>query len=187
MEVFGIAIVAFIVGFVMGRKERNLQRMEEPEEGKNVIVAKENRRPGKGRGIASPVDGKVSFLCEGGRKGALIEPLQGRIYAPISGKIVKVYPMGNSLRLRDNQGTELLIRVARQHPDELCSMFFRPRVVENEIVNKGKLLLEFDIEGLLGMGEEVTVTVYPESDLDCDIFVMENESIKVGEDLFEIG
>lgn len=187
MEVFGIAIAAFIVGFVMGRKEKNLRKEEEAEAGENTVITKEKRQPGMGMKIASPIDGNVSFYFEGGKKGALIEPLQGKIYAPMSGKIVKVYPMGNALRLRDGEGTELLIRVGRQQPDELSNMFFRPRVVENEIVNKGKLLLEFDIEGLLGMGEDVMVTVYPENDRGRDVFVIENESVKVGEDLFEIG
>jgi len=187
MEVFGIAVAAFVVGFLMGRKEKNLRKEEEAETGENTVVTKAKRQPGTGMRIASPIDGKLSFFFEGGAKGALIEPLQGKIYAPMSGKIMKVYPMGNALRLRDGEGTELYIRVGRQNPDELCNMFFRPRVVDNEIVNKGKLLLEFDIEGLLGMGEEIMVTVSPENDYGRDVFVIENESVKVGEDLFEIG
>jgi len=66
-------------------------------------------------------------------------------------------------------------------------MYFRTRIVENEIVNKGKLLLEFDIPNLLAAGEDVGVTVCPDTDWESEISVSENEMVKVGEELFRIG
>lgn len=181
---FGIIFLAFILGFGIGRREKRIRKEEElPKSG----GATGKRLLSGGKSIGSPVDGKLHFLCESGRKCVIIEPNQGKVYAPVSGKIVKLYPMGNAFRIRDNEGTELLIRAGKPQPDELCSMYFRPRIVENEIINKGKLVLEFDKDGLLGAGEEIEVTVCPETDWESEIFISENEWVKVGEEIFCIG
>ncbi len=189
---FGIIILALIIGFLIGRNERKAEKQDEIEEENDSETFSGGRRKCgyrvfEGKSIASPVDGKVHFFCESGRKGVMLEPKQGKIYAPVSGKIIKVYPMGNAFLLRADEGTELLIRVGNQHPDELCSMYFRTRIVENEIVNKGKLLLEFDKEGLLAAGEEVGVTICPESGTEEEIIITENETVKVGEEILRIG
>lgn len=184
MEMFGIIFLAFILGFFLGRREKRIGREEKITKNSG---ASGSRVLSDGKSIASPVDGRLHFLCESGRKCVIIEPNQGKVYAPVSGKIVKLYPMGNAFRLRDNEGTEVLIRVGKPQPDELCSTYFRSRIVENEIVNKGKLLLEFDKEGLLGAGEEIGVTVCPETDLESEIFISESEWVKVGEEILCIG
>lgn len=176
MEVAVIIVLAFVIGFLMGRNGRKSEKRDET----NVV------RICGGKSIASPVDGSVHFFCEGGQKVVVINPVQGKVYAPISGKITKLYPMGNAFCLRGDEGTELLIRVGNQHPDELCSMHFRTRVVENEIVNKGKLLMEFDREGLLAAGEEVGVMVCSVCSAEEEILVTEKEMVKIGEELFRI-
>lgn len=133
--------------------------------------------------------GRLEVFAEGGRKGVVIEPIQGMLYAPIAGKITRMYPMGNAFLLRSGgqEPTELLIRVGRMQPDELCSMYFRSCIVQNEIVNKGKLLLEFDREGLLAAGEAVGVTVCPVDGIrDGEIVVTGAENVKVGEEIFRI-
>lgn len=185
----GIMILAVTIGYFIGRGERK-SLTAEAVEGTDLEGAdkpERNRRNGRrvfmGKTIASPVDGKVHYFCEGGCKGAMIIPEQGKIYAPVSGKIIKVFPMGNAFLIRTEEQSELLIRVGRPHPDELCSMYFRARVVQNEIINKGKLLLEFDMEGLVAAGEEIYVTVCPEEE---DILVTEKEFVKVGEELLTI-
>lgn len=188
----GIIVLAVVVGYFIGRRERISAEREEESLAENAEAASEDgrkrgHRMGQGKVIVSPVDGKVHFFREGSRNGAVIEPEQGRIYAPMSGKIVKLYPMGNAFLLQGNDGCGILIRVGRQSPDELCSMYFRARIVQNEIVNKGKLLLEFDREKLKAAGEDINVTVGVEGNLaEEEIWVTEKESVKVGEELLRI-
>lgn len=134
-----------------------------------------------GKAIGSPCSGEVSFFYEGSRRGAVIEPSQGLLYAPASGKITRLYPMGNAFLLSTDFGIELLLKVGSKR-DELLSMYYRPRIVQNEIVNKGKLLLEFDLEGLKAQGAEVSVSVTVEAADDYrDILVTEKENVRVGE------
>lgn len=188
----GIIVLAVIVGYFIGRQERTMMNNEaggaEAENGQPVEEHKKNmRKIVRGKIIASPVDGKVHYFREGGQVGAMIEPAQGKVYAPLSGKIVKLYPMGNAFLLQGDDGMGVLIRVGRQAPDELCSMYFRARIVQNEIVNKGKLLLEFDRERLTAAGEEVNVTVCADCGMTQEeVAVTEKEVIKVGEELLRI-
>lgn len=136
-----------------------------------------------GKAIGSPCDGEVNFFYEGNRRGAVLLPSQGQVYAPASGKIIRLYPMGNAFVLRTDFGVELLLK-AGSRKDELLSMYYRARVVQNEIVNKGRLLLEFDLEGLLAEGEDTAVSVSVEAADDYrDILITNQKHVKVGEEL----
>ena len=68
--------------------------------------------------------------------------------------------------------------------DEMHSMYYRSYVVQNEIVFKGKLLLEFDLEGLHkeGVDTSVSITVNTADDLQ-NMILTQKELIKNGEDL----
>lgn len=200
--ILGIIVPAIMTGFVLGRRERKLIAQEEEteqaeREGGEAKAAEplsagkrhknNERRIMLSKFIASPVDGEVSFFCEGGRKGAVIVPEQGKVYAPASGKIMKLYPMGTAFLLRTDDKMDLLIQVGRRQPDELCSMYYSSRIVQNEIVNKGKLLLSFDKESLLAAGEEVSVTVSIEDIQDGgEVALTQKESVKVGEELMRV-
>lgn len=147
------------------------------------------RHPGRekkiplGWPIGSPVSGKVSSFYEGSRRGALLVSDQGRVFAPASGKIIRLYPMGNRMLLRTDSGVELLIQVGGE-PDELCGMYFRPRVVQNEVVGKGKLLMEYDRERLMAEGADTGVSIsVEEADNLRDITITGKEHVKAGEEL----
>lgn len=149
-------------------------------------IGMEHKRIPIGWPVGSPVAGAVSFFYEGKRRGAVIIPEQGYLYAPAPGKIVKLYPTGNAFLLRTDYGVELLIRVGVE-TQELEGMYFRPRVVQNEIVNKGKLLLEFDPEGIGAEGYDCGVRLSVEENHDwLEISITQAEHVKVGEELLWI-
>ena len=82
----------------------------------------------------------------------------GKVYAPTAGKVLKLYPMGNRIRFRTDSGLELLLNICRDR-EELHSAYYHCNVLQNEIVRKGKLLMEFDQEGLAREGVDTAVTV----------------------------
>jgi len=145
-------------------------------------MAGEKRIPA-GWAIGSPVSGMVTFIREGEGKGAQIVPDQGKLHAPATGKITRLYPTGNAMRLKTDNGIELLIQ-AGVETEALEGRCYRPRIVQNEFVNKGKLLLEFDIEGIVAEGFDpcVKMSVVEAEDY-RGISVCENTRVKVGEDL----
>lgn len=162
-------------GTEKAEKEEEVQEERRHKHGEKVIP--------KGRAIGSPCSGEVSFFYEGSRRGAVIQAEQGLVYAPAAGKIIRLYPMGNAFLLRTEFGVELLIKVGSRR-DELLSMYYRPRIVQNEIVNKGKLLLEYDLEGLQAEGADTEVSISVEAAEDYrDILITGQKYVRAGEEV----
>ena len=116
----------------------------------------------------------------------MIEPDCDRVYAPANGKITRLYPMGNAFRLLTEFGTELYIRIGNGD-DELLGRYYRPRILQNEIVGKGKVLMEFDRAGLEAEGIACQVSVCVEG---CryggNVKGTAGERVRLGEEIFQV-
>lgn len=142
---------------------------------------REQQRP-SGRPFASPVAGQVDVLNNQGRRGVLFTPEENRVYAPASGKIIRLYPRGNEFLLRTDSGVVLRVQ-AGERDAEMTRDYFRPRVVQNEFVSKGKLLLEYDREALArdGYDTHVSMTV-EENEGNYNLSVTGSMWVKNGQD-----
>ena len=176
-----IVFVALMGGFWLGRSVKWMtvdadSRVDEKEAVKRISAGWE---------ICSPATGIVCGLDEGIGRGVLIQPERGAVYAPASGKITKLYPMGNAMLLQMDSGVELLLR-AGETKDELHNVYYRLHVIQNEIVSKGKLLLEYDVEGLQKEGVDTAIVVALETNRNYEIAVARRERVKAGEELLRI-
>lgn len=172
-----VVMIALVGGFWIGRSVRFM--MSETEN----RISRDDARIPLGWSIGSPVTGTVRSFCGSEEKGALVQPEAGKLYAPASGKITKLFPMGNQMQMRTENGVELILRVG-ELKDDLHSMYYRSYVVQNEIVPKGKLLLEFDIESLREEGVDTTVFVTIAEGADYQgIRITPRETVKTGEEL----
>lgn len=171
--VVATGVLGLLIGFWSGRSIR--WNMEETEE-EAVNRQEERKITGnrqlvmEGTAIGSPVNGEIRKISQDtlqdtteeaeddNTKCITILPSDGRVYAPTSGKVLKLYPMGNRIRFRTDSGVELLLNICKDK-EELHSTYYRCNVLPNEIVRKGKLLVEFDQEGLAREGVDTAVTV----------------------------
>ena len=136
-----------------------------------------------GWAVGSPVSGAVTYFHEGTQRGAKIVPEQGVLYAPAAGKITRLYPTGNAMRLRTDYGIELLIQ-AGVDTEELEGRHYRARILKNEVVNKGKPLLEFDVEAIREEGYDPSVVMTVEDAQDFqNVTVCDAPRVKAGENL----
>jgi len=136
--------------------------------------------------VGSPVSGNASAFREGEMNGVAIQPMEDRLYAPTGGKIIRLYPMGNAFLFRTEFGAELYIRVGRS-TDELLGRHYRSRIVQNEIVTKGKLLLEFDRRGLAAEGENPEVYVCVESfAYGAEVIITAQGQVRTGEEILMV-
>lgn len=190
-----IAAAAMAAGFCMGRLTVRSAvngitegREEEPEYESRRESRRENkresRRDGRSRfpfSVCSPVSGEIMDMDGGGKPAVAIHPGEERLYAPAAGKVTKIFPMGNAFLFRTEFGAELYIR-AGDTEDELMERYYRPRVVQNEIVGKGKVLLEFDRTGLVKEGASCCVTITVETGA-CtgNILAAPGDKVKAGE------
>lgn len=156
------------------------------------------RRPllrGKGRrgeeehafwSVGSPVSGEVTAQREGEQPTVIIRPDGDRLYAPAGGKVTRIFPMGNAFLFTTEFGAELYIQ-AGEADDELMVRHYRPRILQNEVVGKGKLLLEFDRTGLEAEGFSTEVSISVEN-TPCggDVRMTVGERVKTGEEILQV-
>lgn len=136
--------------------------------------------------VCSPVSGWVTSCREGEHPVVVIQPEEDKLYAPAAGKITRLYPMGNAFLFRTEFGTDIYLQVGNVG-DDLLGRYFRPRVVQNEIVGKGKLLLEFDSQKLVAEGISPAVTVSVESQsYDSSVHAVAAEQVRTGEEILLI-
>ncbi|MCM1092221.1 MAG: PTS glucose transporter subunit IIA [Muribaculum sp.] len=204
-----VAVLAAMAGFWAGRSvqwqlaEAEGAYAEEPETAESVEQVRlrsraggmmsslmERRKPVKvlipGREVVSPATGQMSTFEEGEERKIRILPDYGKVYAPASGRIKRLYPMGSAMLLRTEFGADIMIQIG-SNVDEMCSGFYRCRVMEHEIVRKGALLLEYDPAAVTSTGAnpEIILTIENEEDLE-KVTVTGSSRIKSGEPLLYI-
>lgn len=190
-------MTALVVGFMLGRV--SMYGQTEPlEEGTDAPASGEVKRflrRGKGHredddriswSVGSPVSGIVVEVLEEERPTVVIYPESDGVYAPANGKITRLFPTGNAFLMTTEFGTELYVQ-AGDVSDDLMVRHYRPRILQNEVVCKGKLLLEFDRQGLEMDGASADVIVSVES---CrygrDVRMTAGERVKIGEEILQV-
>lgn len=196
------AMTAAMVGFSLGRVsmygEPVYGEESEGEDGEreaagsrrwNPLRLRKGRRgeeSGRAWSVGSPVSGEVTAQREGEQPTVIIRPDGDKIYAPAGGKITRVFPMGNAFLFTTEFGAELYIQAGEVN-DELMVRHYRPRILQNEVVGKGKLLLEFDRMGLEAEGASTEVSVSVES---CahggDVRMTVGGRVKTGEEILQV-
>ena len=160
-------ILGLLIGFWSGRSIR--WKMDETESESREEIRERRTTAGRqltmtGTAIGSPVNGEIQKTeGESPEEAASnacisIRPEDGKVYAPAAGKVLKLYPMGNRIRFQTDSGLELFLNICRDR-EELHSAYYHCNVLPNEIVRKGKLLVEFDKEGLAREGVDTAVTL----------------------------
>ncbi|KFX18024.1 PTS beta-glucoside transporter subunit IIABC [Pectobacterium parvum] len=115
--------------------------------------------------LGSPAKGELISLEEVNDKvfssgivgqGVAILPQEGRIYSPVDGVIASTLASGHAVGILSQGGAEILIHVGI-NTVQLEGQHYQMHVAEGDKVQKGQLLLEFDLEAIQKAGYD-TVT-----------------------------
>lgn len=157
-------------------KEENLQeapapagkgenRQEVPA-AKGTAVSEAGSRACEDGTIYSPMNGEIIPLEEIGDgvfsagvlgQGCGIRPAEGKVYAPFDGEVILVADTRHAIGVRSRDGMEIMIHVGLETV-ELGGEGFDPVVKTGDLVTKGELLMNFDLEKI---GEKYpTVTAF---------------------------
>ena len=117
--------------------------------------------------ILSPIQGKLyplsdakdeAFASETLGKGALIQPSNGKVYAPFDGTILTLFPTKHAIGIVSDDGIEMLIHFGIDTVN-LNGQHFTAFIEQGMKVKQGDLLLEADIEKIKAAGYETQVPV----------------------------
>lgn len=157
-------------------KEESLQEAPAPAgKGENrqevpaaegMAVPEVDSGSGEDRTIYSPMNGEIITLEEIGDgvfsvgvlgQGCGIRPAEGKVYAPFDGEVILVADTKHAIGIRSRDGMEIMIHVGLETV-ELGGEGFDPVVKTGDLVTKGQLLMNFDLEKI---GEKYpTVTAF---------------------------
>ena len=94
--------------------------------------------------------------------GLAIVPTVGKLTAPISGKVVVAFPSGHAFAIRgkgaDGKNVDVLMHIGFDTVN-LKGEHFKPAAQQDDEVQAGDLLGEFDIDAIKAAGYEVTTPI----------------------------
>lgn len=161
-------IIAMAVNLVLGftltyffglGKEKNV---EESTNDKGM-----NMNSNMSEDISSPLKGEVRLLSEikdpafaSGAlgQGVAIEPAEGRLVSPVSGTVSAIFPTKHAVGITTDDGAEILIHIGMDTV-QLEGKFFSAHIQQGDRVEKGQLLIDFDIEEIKKAGYSLTTPV----------------------------
>lgn len=173
-------------------KQLRFCKMNAKQNGGNGMGFFDFRKGKKGASLGSPVKGECvpiqevadpTFADEVLGKGAALKPADGRVYAPVDGKISTLFPTGHAVGIVSSDGAEILIHVGLDTV-QLKGRHFKVAVQADQQVKKGDLLLEADLEEIRAAGYDTVIPVILcNSDEFSDIKCKTEGSVEVGEEV----
>lgn len=162
----GVAFAsAFVLTMLFGfTKENNKpDTVQEP----TTPIQKEEKLAIGNDVIASPFQGSIVSLSEikdeafatgALGKGVAIIPSEGKLYAPASGVVSVLFPTKHAIGITANSGAEILVHIGMDTV-QLDGKFFDAHVKQGDRVEKGQLLIEFDLDSIQNAGFDITTPV----------------------------
>jgi PTS system sucrose-specific IIC component len=191
--IIAASTIAFVISWALYKENNTVENTVQNYETATIVkntVSNTNENT-----IESPMNGNLvklsevkdeSFAKEMLGKGFAIIPSEGKVYAPFNGKADLVFETGHALGISSVTGEEMLIHVGIDTV-KLEGKFYYPKISSGDVIKKGQLLLEFDLEKIKEAGYDVTTPVIITNSDDYTRFEIEDKKIvRAGEKVMVI-
>lgn len=119
-------------------------------------------------------------------KGLAINPIEGKVYSPVNGKITVLFETKHAICVTADDGTEIMIHIGMDTV-QLKGKYFTTHVKEGDTVRKGQLLVDVDLNGIKDSGFAIVTPVIITNYTDClDIINTTNKNVNPGDELLYV-
>ncbi|MEQ6354474.1 beta-glucoside-specific PTS transporter subunit IIABC [Lysinibacillus sp. M3] len=190
-------VLAFILTFLFGMGRRT----KIAETAGDTLVSTQNANSGEPEMpvendvIASPLMGEVigvsdlkdaAFASGALGKGVAIEPIEGKLFSPVSGTVSALFPTNHAIGITTDQGVEILIHLGMDTV-QLDGKYFTAHTALGARLEKGQLLIEFDIAAIKAAGYDVTTPIVVTNSDNYNLLVITKvKHVEVGDCLIEL-
>ncbi|WP_100012999.1 beta-glucoside-specific PTS transporter subunit IIABC [Lentibacillus sediminis] len=198
------AIVAVIIGSVLSfvltyffgginRIETAPAETEETKETEQSATATAEPNV-KNEVIVSPLTGEVKKLADieddafaSGAlgKGVAVEPAEGKLYAPVAGKVSALFPTQHAIGITSDDGAEILVHIGMDTV-QLDGRHFTAHIAQGDRVEIGQVLIEFDVDAIKKEGFVLTTPVVVTNHDQYEITDANEQEVKAQDLLFEL-
>lgn len=188
------AVVTCIISFAAAFAATWILGFDDPEDSDAPAVKPEKKTDvpptGEEKNVFSPLNGKAVSLTEVNDAvfsqkilgdGIAIRPREGKVYAPVDGKITALFDTKHAVGLESNDGMELLIHIGIDTVN-LEGKHFTAHIKNGDNVKKGDLLISFDKEAIEQAGYDTVTPVLITNTADfIKIISKPDQEVKAGE------
>ncbi|KGD72115.1 PTS beta-glucoside transporter subunit IIABC [Tatumella morbirosei] len=184
------AVLTYLVGFEENPAETNSS--DQPVKAQPVPPAAKPLAGTMDEEIVSPISGIPVPLAKVNDKvfssgivgdGIAIIPQSGKILSPVNGKVASVLQSGHAIYLLSDNGAGILIHIGID-TIQLGGKFFRIHVSEDDIVRKGDLLAECELEEIKNSGfDTITPVIITNSENYHVVTTLKNTDVVMGDPL----
>ncbi|MEK4974653.1 beta-glucoside-specific PTS transporter subunit IIABC [Niallia sp. FSL R7-0648] len=182
-------IVGFIVAFLLTLFFGGINKGQNSTASNQVAATKVEKEE-----VLSPLKGEVKPLSEvkdeAFASGALghgiaIEPSEGKLYAPADGTVSALFPTKHAIGITTDTGADILIHIGMDTV-QLEGQHFTVHTTQGELVKKGQLLIEFDIDEIANSGKPLTTPIVITNYREFHLEVTDKKQIQQGDSLFHL-
>ena len=180
-------LLGVLAAFAVGLIGTLILYKDEYEDESSITVEKVKSDKEK---VLSPLKGEIielekvkddAFAQGALGKGLAILPTEGKVYAPVNGTVMTLFPTKHAIGIISEHGTEVLIHIGIDTV-QLNGEHFKSHIQQGDNVTKGQLILEFDIPAIEALGYNIeTPIIITNKDDYLDIIPTDTKQVEVGE------
>ncbi|RSL30627.1 PTS beta-glucoside transporter subunit IIABC [Salibacterium salarium] len=186
---FLAAVLTFLFGYKDEQENETSSPSEPTAKSTNTTVTESQQT------LTSPLQGAIiplsevndaAFASEALGKGVAMIPTEGKLFAPADGTVGTVFPTKHAIGVTTDGGAEILLHIGL-NTVQLDGKFFTTYVDQGDKVEKGQLLVEFDMKGIKDAGYDISTPVVVTNTGDyLDILSSNDGNVQVGDSIISI-